>query len=105
MEYVFNEENFEAEVVNSDKPVLVDMFATWCGPCRMMAPIVEKLAEEFDGKAKVGKVDTDENPSLAVKYGVQFLPTTIVFKDGQPVNKLIGLQDEETLREELNKLL
>jgi thioredoxin 1 len=105
MEYEFNAINFEEEVVKADVPVLVDMFATWCGPCKMMAPTIEKLAEEYNGKAKIGKVDTDQNPSLAQSYGVQFLPTILIFKNGEVVNKLIGLQDEETLKAELDKVI
>ncbi len=101
----FNTTNFEEEVLKADVPVLVDMFATWCGPCKMLSPIIEGLVSQYEGKAKIGKVDTDQNPDLAIKYGVQFLPTILLFKNGEVVNKLIGLQDEATLKEELDKLI
>lgn len=96
-------ENFEKEVLNSEVPVLVDFFATWCGPCKMMSPVVEKLAKEMEGKAKVYKVDTDEEQNLAIKYGIMSIPTFIVFKNGEPVGKAIGMRDKEELINLLNK--
>lgn len=95
-------ENFEKEVLNSDVPVLVDFFATWCGPCKMMSPIVEELAKEMEGKAKVYKVDTDEEQDLAIKYGIMSIPTFIVFKNGEPVGKAIGMRDKDELVKLLN---
>ena len=78
MEYRFTEENFEAEVLKSDIPVLVDFYADWCGPCKMMMPVVEKMAEKYDGKAKVGKVNSDENSALAAKYNIMSIPSFLV---------------------------
>ncbi len=82
--------NFEAEVLRASEPVLVDFWATWCPPCRMIAPAVEALAGEYAGKAKVAKLDVDENPELAERYGVQSIPTLLVFKDGRVVEQRIG---------------
>lgn len=96
-------ENFEKEVLNSEVPVLVDFFATWCGPCKMMSPVVEEIAKEMEGKAKVYKVDTDEEQSLAIKYGIMSIPTFIVFRNGEPVGKAIGMRDKEELINLLNK--
>lgn len=96
-------ENFEKEVLNSEVPVLVDFFATWCGPCKMMSPVVEELAKEMEGKAKVYKVDTDEERDLAIKYGIMSIPTFIVFKNGEPVGKAVGMRDKEELINLLNK--
>jgi thioredoxin 1 len=98
---VFNEGNFEDEVLKSDVPVLVDFTATWCGPCQRLAPIVEKLADDFHGKVKVGKLDIDESPKITSKYGVRSVPTVIVFKGGQKSGSHMGV----TSRENLMKLL
>jgi thioredoxin 1 len=87
----FNESNFEAEVIKSDVPVLVDFTATWCGPCKALAPIVDKFADEFQGKVKVGKLDIDESPEITAKYGVRSVPTVIIFKGGQKLNQHVGL--------------
>ena len=83
METVFTSANFDADVLGSEIPVVVDFFATWCGPCRMMAPVIEELAEEYDGKVKIGKLDVDENSDIAARYGVMSIPTIILFKDGE----------------------
>ncbi|MBI1808247.1 MAG: thioredoxin [Ignavibacteria bacterium] len=82
--------NFQAEVLSSDKPVLVDFWAIWCGPCKMIAPIVEELAKEYDGKLKVMKMDVDANPRTAMQYGIRSIPTLMVFKGGQVVEQIIG---------------
>ncbi len=84
------DQNFETEVLKSDKPVLIDFWAVWCGPCRAIAPIVEQLAGEYDGKVVIGKLDVDENPDTAVKYGVRSIPTLLLFKNGQVVDTIIG---------------
>jgi thioredoxin 1 len=94
---VFNEQNFEAEVLKSDVPVLVDFTATWCGPCKALAPIVEKLADDYQGKVKVGKLDIDESPELARKYGVRSVPTVMVFKGGAKSGQHLGMTKRETL--------
>jgi thioredoxin 1 len=97
----FTEQNFEAEVLKSDKPVLVDFTATWCGPCKQLTPIVDKIADDFSGKVKVGKLDIDESPEVARKYGVRSVPTVIVFQGGAKTGQHLGL----TSRENLVKLL
>lgn len=97
MEKKFTTQNFDAEVLKSDKPVLVDFYADWCGPCKMMAPVVEALAEELDGTAVIGKLNVDENEEIAMKYGVMSIPTLIVFKNGQAVNKKVGVQSKEVI--------
>ncbi len=82
--------NFDAEVINSDKPVLVDFWATWCGPCRMIAPVIEEIAGEYEGKAKVAKLDVDANPQVSMKYGIRSIPTLLIFKNGQVVDQIVG---------------
>ena len=90
MEYTFTSDNFEEEVLKSDVPVLVDMFATWCGPCKMMAPVVAQLAEEYEGTVKVGKLDIDQNVDIVAQYKIMSVPTFLVIKDGEVKAKLIG---------------
>ncbi len=99
--HAFNHHNFESDVLKSDVPVLVDFTATWCGPCKALAPIVEKIADEFAGKIKVGKLDIDESPDISAKYNVRSVPTVIVFKGGQKTDQHVGL----TNRDKLIKLL
>lgn len=105
MEMVFTTQNFESEVLKSDKPVLVDFYADWCGPCKMMAPVVEELAELYDGKAKVGKLNVDNNEEVAMKYGVMSIPTILVIKNGQIEAKMVGVQKREVLMDALDKVL
>lgn len=92
-----NTEDFENIVLTEKKPTIVDFWAVWCGPCKMLAPTVEELGSELEGKAFVGKVDVDENRELAVKYGVMSIPTVIYFKDGEEVTRLVGVQSKEKL--------
>ena len=87
MEIKLSTENFEKEVLKSEKPVLVDFYADWCGPCNAMAPVIEELAKELEGKVKVGKINVDENPDIAVEYNVMSIPTLIVFKNGKEEKK------------------
>lgn len=91
-------ENFEQEVIKSDIPVLVDFWAAWCGPCRMIAPIIEELADELDGVVKVGKVDVDEQPELAYQFNVMSIPTLIVFKNGKAVEQNVGLMSKADIK-------
>jgi thioredoxin 1 len=98
---VFNEQNFDAEVLQSSVPVLVDFTATWCGPCRALAPIVEKVADELAGKVKVGKLDIDEAPAIAGKYGIRSVPTVLIFDKGTKKAQHVGL----TTRDKLVQLL
>lgn len=95
----FTDANFAAEVLKSDKPVLVDFWAPWCGPCKMVGPIVEKLAKELAATTKVGKVNVDDNPEISGQYGIQSIPTMILFKGGKPVATTMGFQPEPKLRE------
>jgi thioredoxin 1 len=94
----FSDSNFEQEVLNSgDTPVLVDFWAEWCGPCRMIGPLVEELATEYDGKAKIGKMNIDNNPNTPTKYGVRSIPTLLVFKNGEVVDKIVGAVPKTTI--------
>lgn len=97
MELKLSSDNFEKEVLKSEKPVLVDFYADWCGPCKMMTPIVEELATELDGKARVGKINVDENSDIAVEYNVMSIPTLIIFKNGKEEKRLVGVRDKEEL--------
>ncbi|PIR92554.1 thioredoxin [Candidatus Falkowbacteria bacterium CG10_big_fil_rev_8_21_14_0_10_44_15] len=100
-EIILTDASFEQEVLQAKEPVLVDFWAPWCGPCRIQGPIVEELARELSGKAKVAKLNVDENQGTAEKYGVMSIPTIIIFKNGQIVEQLIGVQNKETLADKL----
>ena len=97
--HAFNDLNFEQEVLKAESPVLVDFTATWCGPCKALAPIVDQLAEELEGELKVGKLDVDESPVTAGKYGVRGVPTVMIFKGGERSAQHIGLATKEKLKE------
>jgi thioredoxin 1 len=102
MELVINEQNFETEVLKSEVPVMVDFWAPWCGPCKIMGPIIEEVVKELDGKpVKVGKMNVDDNPETPGKYGIMSIPTIIIFKNGEPVEQLVGVQAKEKLIEKL----
>jgi thioredoxin 1 len=97
----FTDQNFSTEVLQSDKAVLVDFWAVWCGPCKMIAPFVEELAGEFEGKAKVGKLDVDNNQESAIKYGVRSIPTVLIFKGGKVIDTIIGAVPKVQLKQKL----
>lgn len=97
--------NFDEQVVKNAKPVLVDFWAVWCGPCQVQGPIVEEVAEALGDRAVIGKVNVDENPQVSQKYGIMSIPTLMVFKGGTVVKQFIGVQSKETLMGELNKLI
>lgn len=98
----FTDGNFTDEVENSDKPVLVDFWAEWCGPCRMVGPVVDELAGEYEGKAKIGKVNVDHNPEVSVKYGIRSIPALLIFKDGEVVDQIIGAVPKTQIKKQLD---
>jgi thioredoxin 1 len=101
----FSQQNFEQDVLKSSQPVLVDFWATWCGPCRMMAPTLDTVATEYAGRAKVGKLNVDEHPEIAGQYGIRSIPTLLLFKNGQIQEQLVGLVPKDSLNRILDKHL
>lgn len=101
----FTDQNFSTEVLQSDKPVMIDFWAVWCGPCKMIAPFIEELANEYEGKAKVGKLDVDNNQESAIKYGVRSIPTVLIFKGGKVVDTIIGAVSKVQLKQKLEAVI
>lgn len=101
----FTEQNLGEEVLKADKPVVVDFWAPWCAPCRIVSPIIDELAKEFEGKVKVGKLNVDENPSIATKFGIMSIPTILIFKNGEVVKMLVGVQGRENYKKEIDAIL
>ncbi len=99
------EENFKSEVLESGKPVLVDFWASWCGPCHMIAPAIEELASEFDGQATIGKLNVDEQPGVAEQYGIRSIPSLLFFQDGKVVDQVVGAAGKKALADKLTRLI
>lgn len=102
---IISESNFESDVLESTLPVLIDFWAEWCGPCRIVGPIVDELAEEYDGKAVIGKVNVDENPSIASKYGIRSIPSLLVFSNGKVEEQIVGAVPRSRLQDSLDKYI
>ena len=103
MIHKFNAANFKEEVLDSSLPVFVDFYADWCGPCKMMSPVIDKLAEEYEGKIKVGKVNVDENSDLAVRYGIMSIPNMVFFKNGEVADRVVGAIPKPAMKEKFEK--
>lgn len=105
MAVTFTSENFEAEVIKSEIPVMVDFYADWCGPCKAMGPVLEELAGAYESRVKVGKINVDENQDVAAKYGVMSIPTFLLIKDGEVAEKFVGMKDKRDLEAAIEKTL
>ncbi|MBW1679231.1 MAG: thioredoxin [Deltaproteobacteria bacterium] len=104
-EVILTDTNFNEEVINAGTPVLVDFWAEWCGPCRMVGPVIEEIADEFEGRVKVAKLNVDDNQQTAAKYGIRSIPTLLLFKGGELVDQMVGVQPKANLVENINKVL
>ncbi len=102
MAITITDNNFDEVVMKSDKPVLVDFWAEWCGPCKMVGPIVEELSKDYDGKAVIGKLDVDSNPNVSMQFGIRNIPTLLIFKNGQIVDKHVGVAPKAVLAQKIN---
>ena len=105
MAYKFTDSNFEQDAVQSSIPVVIDFYADWCGPCKMMAPVIDELAADYEGKVKVGKINTDENRNVATKYNIMSIPTIILMKDGKVVDTVVGALPKTSLQEKIDRML
>ena len=103
--YEFTDNNFDSDVINSEVPVLIDFWAVWCGPCKAIAPVIEEVANEFEGKVKVGKVDVDQNQDTAMKYGVRSIPTLLILKDGEVINQIVGSVPKTEITDKLESII
>ncbi len=101
----FTEANFDREVLTSAEPVLVDFWASWCGPCRIVGPIIDAIADEFAGRVKVGKLNVDDNPQTATKYGIEGIPSLLIFQNGQVVDRVVGVTPQAAIADRLNAVL
>ncbi len=103
--FEFTDQNFENDVEQSETPVLIDFWAVWCGPCKAIAPVIEEIADEYQGKVKVGKVDVDQNQNIAMKYGIRSIPTILIMKKGEVVNQIVGAVPKTNITDMLNELI
>jgi len=101
----FTDANFQQEVLNSDVPVLIDFWAVWCGPCKMIAPFIVEIAKEYEGKVKVGKLDVDNNPNVSMQYGIRSIPTLLIFRDGKVADQIMGAVPKNMITSKLDSLL
>ena len=101
----FTDANFEELALNSDKPVIVDFWAEWCGPCRMVSPLIAELAQEYDGKAVIGKLNVDQNPEISMKYGIRSIPTVLYIKGGEVVDKMVGAAPKQQYASKLDAVM